>query len=75
MVWKIWGCGQFPGCSSPACRSDMYSTKENAFHYQHTKRDEASETPFENIARLCNKPLKMWNRNVVLQKSDNDMFV
>jgi len=53
----------------------MYSTKENAFHYQHTKRDEASETPFENIARLCNKPLKMWNRNVVLQKSDNDMFV
>jgi len=34
-------------------------TKENAFYFQHTKRDEASETPFENIAKLYNKPLKM----------------
>jgi len=57
MVWKIWRGGQCPGCPSPVCGSDMY--KRKGILLSTHKRDEASETPFENIAKLCNKPLKM----------------
>jgi len=58
MVWTIWGGGSNVPVAHPLV-ADLTCTKENAFYFQHTKRDEASETPFESIAKLCNKPLKM----------------